>query len=29
MTRRPVLAVLLAALTLTAGCSFLASNPES
>ena len=27
--RRPALAVLLAALTLTAGCSFLASNPES
>jgi len=29
MTHRPVLAVLLAALTLTAGCSFLAPNPES
>jgi len=29
MTRRPVLAVLLAVLTLTAGCSFLAPNPES
>jgi hypothetical protein len=29
MSRRPVLALLLAALTLTAGCSFLAPNPES
>jgi hypothetical protein len=29
MSRRPVLAVLLAGLTLTAGCSFLAPNPES
>jgi hypothetical protein len=29
MPRRPVLAALLAALTLTAGCSFLAPTPES
>jgi hypothetical protein len=29
MPRRPVLALLLAALTLTAGCSFLGPNPES
>lgn len=29
MTRRPILAALLAVLTLTAGCSFLAPNPES
>jgi hypothetical protein len=29
MRRQPVLALLLACLTLTAGCSFLAPNPES